>query len=81
MGEISLKKTFNAIIQQDIKTSMLIATIAELEGLVTQGKTMGELDKNIKEAIKLHLENQKYDKITEFVGTLKYEMIYDEMTL
>lgn len=66
-------KTFHVIIEQD-EDGVFIGKVPELTGCVTQGDTLDELIKNVKEAIELCLEVQadKKSEISEeqinFVG-------------
>ncbi|MBI2062112.1 MAG: type II toxin-antitoxin system HicB family antitoxin [Candidatus Yanofskybacteria bacterium] len=52
------KKQFKVIIEQG-ESGYFIATVPALPGCHTQGKTMKELTKNIKDVIKLCLEEAK----------------------
>lgn len=65
-----MTREFTAIIEQD-EDGMYIGRIPHLRGCVTQGETIDELIRNLKDAVKLYLEVQGEDKIEEskFVGT------------
>ena len=54
-------KTFHVIIEQD-EDGVYIGKVPELTGCVTQGDTLDELIKNVKEAIELCLEVQAKKK-------------------
>ena len=51
-------KKFDVLIEKD-ESGILIASVPELPGCYSQGKTIMEVTKNIKEAIELHLETLK----------------------
>ena len=58
---------FTVIIEKD-EDGFYIGSVPVLKGCHTQGKTMDELMKNVKEAIELCLEVQKDIPNEEFVG-------------
>lgn len=63
-------RTYTAIIEKDAATSLYVAYIPDLPGAHTQGETLEELNKNLKEVVALVLEgddNQKPESY--FVGT------------
>ena len=68
-----MKRTFHVIIEQD-EDGGYVGKVPELQGCLSQGDSLDELMKNIKEAIELCLEVQedRKDRITEehikFVG-------------
>jgi len=66
------KRQFTVIIENG-EDGNLIGTVLELKGCHTQGKSLEELLKNIREAIELYLEVQgDYDPyIKEIVGIQK----------
>jgi len=55
------KHQYKVIIERD-EDGVFIASVPELPGCHTQGKTMKDLDKNIREVISLCLEIAKKDK-------------------
>lgn len=63
------KKVYNftVIIEKD-EDGFYVGSVPALKGCHTQGKTMDELMKNVKEAIELCLEVQKDVPKEEFVG-------------
>ena len=63
------KKVYNftVIIEKD-EDEFYIASVPALRGCHTQGKTMDELMKNVKEAIELCLEVEKDVPKEEFIG-------------
>ncbi len=56
-----MAKTFHVIIEQD-EDGVYIGKVPELAGCITQGDTLDELIKNVKEAIELCLEVQAEKK-------------------
>ena len=56
-----MTRTFHVIIEQD-EDNVYIGKVPELSGCVTQGNTLDELMKNIKEAIELCLEVRENEK-------------------
>lgn len=74
-----MAKTFHVIIEQD-EDGVYVGKVAEIQGCISQGDTLDELIKNIKEAIELCLEVQSEEKheIAEeqikFVGVQELEV-------
>lgn len=66
-----MKRVFHVIIEQD-EDGGYIGRVPELQGCLSQGDTLDELMKNIKEAIELCLEveaeKSDFDKESKFVG-------------
>lgn len=60
---------FKVLIEQD-EDSLYVASVPELPGCYTQGKTLEEVRKRIKEAIELVLESDK-DLIKEKLASPK----------
>jgi len=58
---------FTVVIEKD-EDGFYIASVPALRGCHTQGKTMDELMKNVKEAIELCLEVEKDIPKEEFIG-------------
>ena len=59
-----MAKTFHVIIEQD-EDSGYIGKVPELKGCLSQGDTLDELMKNIKEAIELCLEVEEKRNIAD----------------
>ncbi|MBN2142715.1 type II toxin-antitoxin system HicB family antitoxin [Candidatus Woesearchaeota archaeon] len=59
-------RNFTVIIEKD-EDGVLIGSVPAIKGCYTQGKTMDELLKNVKEAIELCLEEKDIPE-QEFVG-------------
>jgi len=75
---LDMKRLFNVIIEQD-EDGWFVGSVPELQGCHTQGRTLDELMKNIKEAIELCLEVQAKDGVkmesdSKFVGVQQIEV-------
>lgn len=72
-----MKQQFTVIIQRD-EDGMYVGRVPELKGCISQGETLDELMRNMKEAIELCLEVQssKEDryKLT-FIGVQQVEVV------
>ena len=74
-----MARIFHVLIEQD-EDGVYIGKVPELQGCLTQGNTLDELMKNIKEAIELCLEVQAKEKIQisedqiKFVGVQEIEV-------
>ena len=65
---------FNVIIEQD-EDGIYIATVPEIEGCYTQGKTLQEVLDRIKEAIEVCLEADKDETIPlKFIGIQRVQV-------
>lgn len=67
------KYNFTVIIEKD-EDGMFVAEAPDLKGCYTQGKTLEEVLKNIKEVIELCLETQKDVVSNELVGVQKVQV-------
>lgn len=70
MSNVSLMK-FGVIIEQD-EDGIYVGSVPALKGCHTQGKTIEELQKNLKEAIQLCLEVQSPS--SKFIGVQEIEV-------
>ncbi|MBI5066329.1 type II toxin-antitoxin system HicB family antitoxin [Candidatus Woesearchaeota archaeon] len=71
-----MKKTihnFTVIIEKD-EDGVYVGSVPSLKGCYTQGKTIDELLKNIKEAIELCLEVEKELPEEQFVGVQQVQV-------
>ena len=55
---INVMKTFTAIVERDLDTNLYVGYIPEFKGAHSQGATLDELTKNIKEVIEMLLEDE-----------------------
>jgi len=62
-------KTFTAVIERCPDTGFYVGYVPGFPGAHTQGKTLDELQSNLREVIELLLEDEKLTIETEFVGT------------
>lgn len=65
---------FTVVIEKD-QDGFYIGSVPSLRGCHTQGKTMDELMKNVKEAIELCLEVEKDMPKEEFVGIQQIKVV------
>lgn len=66
-----------AYIEKDSETGLYVGIIPGLPGAHTQGETLDELYKNLKEVVELCLEemsSEEKEQIPEFVGTQQIEV-------
>ena len=73
-----MSQTFHVLIEQD-EDNVFIGRVPELPGCLTQGHTLDELMKNVKEAIELCLEVRAEQKVNadeqmKFVGIQEVEI-------
>ena len=62
-------KTFTAIVEKDLDTNLYVGYIPGFRGAHSQGKTLDELQDNLREVIEMLLEDKNLTFETEFVGT------------
>jgi predicted RNase H-like HicB family nuclease len=70
-------RNLTAYIERDPETSLYVGIIPGLPGAHTQGETLDELHKNLREVVELCLEemsSEEKEKIPEFVGTQQIEV-------
>ncbi|MBU2609979.1 MAG: type II toxin-antitoxin system HicB family antitoxin [Chloroflexi bacterium] len=67
-----MKQEFYVIIEQD-EDGFFVGEVPQLRGCYTQGRTLDELLKNIREVIELCLEDQPeaQNVLPEFIGVQK----------
>ena len=63
-------KTFTAYIEQDTETGLYVGMVPGVPGAHTQGATLDELQKNLKEVLELCLEEYEgpNENLPKFVG-------------
>ena len=61
-------KTYSAVIEKCPETNLYVGYVPGFAGAHTQGETLDELSKNLKEVIELLLEDGEPEFETEFVG-------------
>ena len=62
-------KTFTAIIEKCSETGLYVGFVPGFPGAHSQGKTLDELNKNLREVIEMLLEDGQPKMEGEFVGT------------
>jgi predicted RNase H-like HicB family nuclease len=62
-------KTFTAVVERDSDTKLYVGYVPGFPGAHSQGKTLDELQENLREVIEMLLEDDKIVFGTEFVGT------------
>ena len=70
-------RNLTAYIERDPETGLYVGIIPGLPGAHTQGETLDELYKNLKEVVELCLEemsSEEKEQIPEFVGTQQIEV-------
>ncbi|UCH92716.1 MAG: type II toxin-antitoxin system HicB family antitoxin [Candidatus Aminicenantes bacterium] len=70
-------RKLTAYIERDPETGLYVGIIPGLPGAHTQGETLDELYKNLKEVVELCLEemsSEEKEQIPEFVGTQQIEV-------
>ncbi len=72
-----MARVFHVLIEQD-EDGMYVGKVPELRGCVSQGESLDELIKNIKEAIELCLEVQadaEKEEQIKFIGVQEVEVV------
>jgi predicted RNase H-like HicB family nuclease len=69
-------KTFTAYVEWDPQTKLYVGTVPGISGAHTQGATLDELQKNLKEVLQLCLEEYKEtpEDLPIFVGLQQIEV-------
>lgn len=62
-------KIFTAIIERDIETNLYVGYVPGFPGAHSQGKTIDELQENLREVLEMLLEDENVSFTTQFVGT------------
>ena len=70
-------KTFTAYIEWDPETKLYVGVVPGIAGAHTQGDTLDELQKNLKEVLELCLEEETRspDELPRFVGLQQVEVM------
>lgn len=71
-----MNRSFTVVIEKDVETDMYVGDVPGLSGCHSQGKTIDELMKNMKEIIELCLEMGKEEgfEFPKFVGIQQVEV-------
>ena len=68
-----VKREFYVVIEKD-EDGFFVGEVPQLRGCYSQGRSLDELMDNIKEVIKLCLEEEDVEGMAEFVGIHKIEI-------
>ena len=70
-------KTFTAYIEYDPETKLYVGIVPGIPGAHTQGETLDELNKNIKEVLELCMAEQDDldEMMPQFVGIQQIEVV------
>ena len=66
-------REFYVVIEKD-EDGFYVGEVPQLRACYTQGRSLDELMENIREVIKLCLEEEDIDTLSEFVGIHKVEI-------
>ena len=66
---ISDKKYFTAVIERCTATGFYVGSVPGFSGAYTQGRTVEELESNLKEVIEMLLEEGDVEFSSHFIGT------------
>lgn len=61
-------KTYSAVIERDPQTGLYVGSVPGFAGLHSQGATVDELHRNLKEVIVMLLEDVEPNRDSEFIG-------------
>lgn len=61
-------RTFNIIVERDPKTGFYVGSVPGWPGAHSQGESLDELEKNLREVIEMLLEDGEPELESEFVG-------------
>ena len=66
---MSMMRNFTAIIERDMDTGLYVGWVPGFQGAHSQGETLDELRRNLREVIEMLLEEGEPTLESEFVGT------------
>ncbi len=61
-------RTFNVIVERDLETGLLVGSVPGWPGAHTQGATLDEIEKNLREVISTLREAGDPELESEFIG-------------
>ena len=62
-------KSYMAIIERDVDTGLYVGYVPGFPGAHSQGETLDELRQNLREVVKMLLEDEDTVPEAEFIGT------------
>lgn len=74
--ELRASRTFTAYVEWDPETTLYVGTIPGIPGAHTQGATLDELQRNLKEVVELCIEEHSFEPndAPRFVGIQQVEV-------
>ena len=67
-------RTCTAYVEWDPETRLYVGTVPGIPGAHTQGATLDELQRNLKEVLELCLEEHSLEDVPRFVGIQQVEI-------
>ena len=67
-------RTFTAYVEWDPATQLYVGIVPGIPGAHTQGATLDELQRNLKEVLELCVEEQSIEDLPQFVGLQQIEI-------
>lgn len=64
-----MRQSFTAVVERDTDTGLLVGYVPGFPGAHSQGATIDELNRNLREVIEMLLEDGPPPNRSEFVGT------------
>ena len=62
-------KTYTAVVEKDSQTGLFVGHVPGFIGAHSQGETLDELHRNLREVVQMLLEDGEPELEAEFVGT------------
>ena len=62
-------KHFTAIVEKCYDTGLYVGYVPSIKGAHSQGKTLDELQNNLKEVLEMLLEDKNFQEESQFIGT------------
>jgi predicted RNase H-like HicB family nuclease len=69
-----MRRTFTAVVERDTDTGFYIGFVPGMPGAHTQGESLDELKRNLKEVVEMLLEDGEPSTEAEFIGTQLVEV-------
>lgn len=69
LGSILPSMNFNAVIERDLETGLLVGSVPGIPGAHTQGETVEEVRANLAEVIELLRSQDALEPESEFIAT------------
>ena len=65
---------FTAVVEKCVETGLFVGYVPGFPGAHSQGETLDDLNRNLREVIEMHLEDGEPELEAEFVGTQSIEL-------